>query len=258
MFGVKKNLDWPKLIKEGWIVLVNLHVGGSVRQLHSRLLGTAVLTEILDTFERMGRHGWKGRYYVYVDECAQFITEQVIHFLWHMRQAGLSMILAHQANDQFPSPEAESAVQGQTHIKLAFQQPNPDDRMATVRMMFGGDLKDREVSYALAKLRKMQAVTKVGKFDPMVLWMPILPKFPDHPTKKFMQELYSMNVYSDANEIIHEQKQRIYINPNEIHYETRQTTGDPRPPSERKNAKRKTANHSNQRDKGNIKTVFDQ
>src|SRR5205085_6663903 len=120
-----------ELIKGGWVVLANLHLGGSIRQLHARLIGSAVLGEVLDAYNRLGRHGDKPRYYIYVDECGQFINQQIIDFLYYKRQAGLSMILAHQVKAQFESPDAKSAVDGMTYIKVGFHQQESKDREET-------------------------------------------------------------------------------------------------------------------------------
>jgi hypothetical protein len=245
MFGTRDRLNWPELIDKGWIVLVNLHTGGSIRQLHARLLGTAVLGEILDAFNRLGRHDWKGRFYVYVDECGQFINEQVIDFLYHKRQAGLSMILAHQVKAQFPTPDAKSAVDGQTYIKIAFHQPDTKDREETAKAMYYGRL-DQEAKDALVHLKKQQAAIKIGKDDPQFIWIPDLPKFPDKPSKEFMTELYSIPVYQDDSEIIHDQKNRIYEN--SVYYPTQQTNGIPRennlPPKKTSKTNRRANNQA--------------
>jgi hypothetical protein len=226
MFGTPERLDWVELIKGGWVVLANLHLGGSIEQLHARLIGTAVLGEILDAFNRLGRHGDKPRYYVYVDECGQFINEQIIDFLYHKRQAGLSMILAHQVKAQFESSDAKSAVDGQTYIKVGFHQQEYKDREETAKSMYYGEA-SKEAVDALVHLEKQQAAIKISKAAAQFIWIPDLPKFPDRPSKEFMRELYRMDIYQDANGIIHDQKQRIN-DTDTIYYETKLANEPPR------------------------------
>jgi hypothetical protein len=222
MFGTPERLNWVELIKDGWVVLANLHLGGSIRQLHARLIGSAVLGEILDAYNRLGRHGDKPRYYVYVDECGQFINQQIIDFLYHKRQAGLSMILAHQVKAQFESPDAKSAVDGMTYIKVGFHQQEYKDREETAKSMYYGQV-SKEAVDALANLEKQQAAIKIGKTSPKFVWIPDLPKFPDKPSTDFMRELYWTNIYQDANEILHDQKQRLY-DTDTVYYQTEKTS----------------------------------
>lgn len=210
MFGTPERLNWVELIKDGWVVLVNLHLGGSIEQLHARLIGTAVLGEILDAYNRLGRHGDKPRFYVYVDECGQFINEQIIDFLYTKRQAGLSLILAHQVKDQFESAEAKSAVDGMTYIKVGFHQQQYKDREETAKSMYYGQASQEAVD-SLIHLEKQQAAIKISKAAPQFVWIPDLPVYPDKPSKDFMQELYRMDIYLNVNEVLHDQKERISV-----------------------------------------------
>jgi hypothetical protein len=53
MFGSTKGIDFPTLITEGWIILVNLYAGYGFEAIHTRLLGTAIINEILSSIDRL-------------------------------------------------------------------------------------------------------------------------------------------------------------------------------------------------------------
>jgi hypothetical protein len=59
------------------------------------------------------------------------------------------VVLAHQFWKQFEDPYILEAVRELCKIKVAFYQPSHNERLETVKQMFGGELKDRDVSYAL-------------------------------------------------------------------------------------------------------------
>lgn len=216
MFGASERIEFAKLVKEGWVILVNLHQGFGITPLHSKLLGTAVINEVMFAIERLAHRQWQGRYYLYIDEAGEYANDKLINLLYYKRQSGLAVILAHQLNSQFSSPEIKKAIQGQTKIKVAFYQPDPTDRLETVKMLYGGELQDREVSYSLKHLKKQEAVMMANDREPVTVRVPDV-KGDKSPSTKFIQKLYSKEFYVDAGKVIQDQKQRLYENGRKNH-----------------------------------------
>jgi len=216
MFASMQGIKFTEIIKKGWVVLVNLHRGShGITGMHTKLLATTVINEIISAMLAMGDHGWKGRYYLYLDEAGEYANDKVKDLLFYYRKSGLGVILAHQLNDQFGSPDIKNAVAGQTKIKVAFYQPSPKDRMDTVKSLYGGELKDRDVDFALKNLRKQHAVIMTESREPMFVRIPDVPDLPEAP-KEFIQEIYSAPHYQSPDEVIHQIRNRF----NDVRQET--------------------------------------
>jgi hypothetical protein len=224
MFGSKEGIDFTEVIKSGWIVLVNLHRGRSVTGLHSKLLGTTVINEIIGAMLRMADHDWKGRYYLYIDEAGEYANDKVKDLLYYYRQSGLGVILAHQLAAQFPSPEIKTAVQGQTKTKVAFYQPSHLERMETVKMMYGGDIPDREADQALRNLRKQHAVVMGNDRKARFIRIPDVKDAPEAP-ESFIRGLYSSEWYVDPKEVSDELESR--FKDSTVYYGTTRATNKP-------------------------------
>ena len=88
------TLDFKKIMDEGYIVLVNLSSGRSVSPDNARLLGTLIVNDLfLTATERPPK---STPFYLYIDECALFINEDIGRILDEGRKFGLHLILAHQ------------------------------------------------------------------------------------------------------------------------------------------------------------------
>src|SRR6185503_323464 len=59
MFGADKGVDFTEMITKGWVVLVNLYSGLGYEPIHTRLLGTSVINEIIFALDRLRSRGWK-------------------------------------------------------------------------------------------------------------------------------------------------------------------------------------------------------
>lgn len=150
MLGSKQGMSFAKLISEGYLVLVNLDPEGVFGQEHQRLLGTIIINEITYAISRLRNAGWKGVYYLYIDEAGDYATSKLSYILDKKRKSGLRLTLSHQRFDQFSDKDVSSAVYGGTKIKVLFNTASREDRDRMLRMMYGGDLEDRAVSYTLS------------------------------------------------------------------------------------------------------------
>lgn len=254
MFGYRDGVKFTDLIAEGWVILVNLYAGFGFEPIHTRLLGTTIINEIIFALDRLANRGWKGVYYLYIDEAGRYANRNLANLLAYKRKSGLRLTVAHQYFKQFEDDYVLDAIMNLCKLKVAFNIPSREDRDKIVRNFYGGELKDSDVSYELSNLRKQNAVIKVPKKAPMIVRVPDVPDV-DINLGPYIQEIYKNPWYKTPNEIIHDQEQRLY-ELKESH--ERQTAADPRPPDERKNVKRKAANDSHKRDKRNTKTVFDE
>lgn len=176
MFGSNDTpISFMDLVSQGYLILVNLDPEGLYGQEHQRLLGTIIINEITYAISRLRNAGWRGVHYLYIDEAGDYATSKLSYILDKKRKSGLRLTLSHQRFDQFSDKDVSSAVYGGTKIKVLFNTASREDRDKMIRMMYGGELSDREISYALSMLKKQYAVIKVSKQPPIVVRIPDLP-----------------------------------------------------------------------------------
>lgn len=88
------TIDFKKLMDEGYIVLVNLSVRGGLSQANSQLLGALIINDLF--INALGREEGAKPFYLYIDECADYITDDIGRILDQCRKFGLHAILSHQ------------------------------------------------------------------------------------------------------------------------------------------------------------------
>jgi hypothetical protein len=185
MFAAEKGVDFVKMISEGWVVLVNLDAEAGVEPLHSRLLGTMVINELLFAMYRL-RNSPKGEYkkpyYLYIDEAGQYINDKLQRIMEVKRHSNFRLTVAHQGFFQFPRDKAQ-AVSQLTKIKVLFNTPDYDDRLRMIKALgYGGDIPHTLATYANQDLPKQTAIIKKGKESPVRV------KIPDVPEAKISKE----------------------------------------------------------------------
>ena len=232
MLSCREGIKFTNLIADGWVVLVNLYSGFGVEPIHTRLLGTLIINEIISALDRLRSNNWRGVFYLYVDEAGRYANRNLADLLAYKRKSGLRVGISHQYFKQFEDSYILDAVKQLCKIKVAFFQPDSGERMETVKQMFGGDLKDRDVSYALGNLRKQHCVIKKPKEGAMIVRVPDVPDI-DSDLKPYLETIYKNPVYKIPEEILEEQKRR-------ISYDVRPTTSDTRSTSTRKANDRRT------------------
>lgn len=167
MFGADSGVDFIKMITEGWVILVNLYSGLGFEPIHTRLLGTTVINELIFALDRLRTHGWKGVYYLYVDEAGRYANRNLADLLAYKRKSGLRVTVAHQYFKQFEDSVVLDAVKNLTKIKVMFNTPNPSDRLEMVKALgYGGDITPLMAQYANQDLPKQYAIIKKGKEPP--------------------------------------------------------------------------------------------
>lgn len=217
LFGAREGMNFTKLITEGYLVLVNLDPegvwgSGSPEQ---RLLGTIIINEITHAISRLRNSGWKGVYYLYIDEAGDYATSKLSYILDKKRKSGLRLTLSHQRFDQFGDRDVSSAVYGGTKIKVLFNTPSRDDRDKMIRMMFGGELSDREVSYHLQDTPKQNCWIKNNKQKPVKARILDLPDIdiPKPILDSFKDKIYASEFYKSVEQIRAERNKRFAVQP---------------------------------------------
>jgi hypothetical protein len=214
LLGAKRGLSFRKLIKQGWLVLVNLDpqsVWGT-QQHHQRLLGTLVINEIVYALHNLREHeGFKGPCYLYVDEVGDYATPKISMILNKKRKANLSLTLAHQTFGQVMNKEVLAAIRASTSVKVLFHTPDAGDRMAMQKDLgFGGEFNDRELNRYLRGLKVRQAAVTIGKASPRIVNIRAVKDRPQHPStlKAYVRRLYSHEFYRRPEEINQEMNDR--------------------------------------------------
>jgi hypothetical protein len=167
VFGADKGIDFVKMITEGWVILVNLYSGLGFEPIHTRLLGTTVINELIFALDRLRNRGWKGVYYLYVDEAGRYANRNLADLLAYKRKSGLRVTIAHQYFRQFEDSVVLDAVKNLTKIKVMFNTPNYGDRLEMVKALgYGGEITPLMAQYANQDLPKQYAIIKKGKEPP--------------------------------------------------------------------------------------------
>lgn len=198
--STKPGISFTKLISEGWLILVNLDpqsVWGT-EQIQQRLIGTLLINEIVYAIHRLTESGWKGVYYLYIDEVGDYATSKIAYILDKKRKTGLRFTIAHQRFDQVEDRNVLSSVRGSAKTKALFYTPNKTDRDIMMKDMgYGGDIPDRQVSYVLGELQKQHAALRIGKRPPLITRLKDVPDTQISPAalRAFKEKLYSYDFF---------------------------------------------------------------
>lgn len=167
MFGADSGVDFIKMITEGWVILVNLYSGLGFEPIHTRLLGTTVINELIFALDRLRNRGWRGVHYLYIDEAGRYANRNLADLLAYKRKSGLRVTVAHQYFRQFEDSHVLDAVKNLTKTKVMFDTPNPADRLEMIKLLgYGGDIPRLEAEYANKDLPKQYAIIKKPKQAP--------------------------------------------------------------------------------------------
>ena len=113
MFGqVEHAIDFRKVMDDSDIVLVNLSEN-ALDEKRAQALGALLVRELFLVAKRRDPEKAKSNpFYLYIDECAQFLTNDISKLLAQTRKFGLHAILAHQWLEQLreASPAIFAAV----------------------------------------------------------------------------------------------------------------------------------------------------
>jgi hypothetical protein len=204
MLGADQGIDFVRMVAEGWVILVNLFPSTYLTMSESRLLGVMVISQIVQAVDILRNAGWKGVYYLYMDEAGRYATPQIEQVLTYKRKSGLRLMLAHHYFDQFDNKQVMQAIKQGARIKVMFNTPSYNDRLEMVKDLgYGGDIPPLLASYANQDLPKQYAIVKKNKEAPVRIKVPDTPDIDLEKAEldKYLKEMFKAPWYLTKKEI---------------------------------------------------------
>jgi hypothetical protein len=162
MFGhVGETFDFRQVLNEGAIVLVNLEQRRNRLSLEqARLFGTLLLTDLWSAARDRGKPDDAADikpFYVYIDECHNFVTPTIAENLVEARGYGLNLILANQYPSKFLDAGENGAamyraVMAASRSKTVFQMTEQNDLPTLTKELFYGLLDPLKVKQRTTKV----------------------------------------------------------------------------------------------------------
>ena len=148
---IDKTIDLRKVMDEGHILLVNLAAKGKLSDDNARLLGTLIVNDLFT--KSLSRPEGSRSFYLYIDECARYINDDVARILDEGRKFGLHLILAHQHLAQLEevSPKVYRSVMTNAKAKVVFGGLTAQDARVLAENIFAGELELQEPKEVLNK-----------------------------------------------------------------------------------------------------------
>lgn len=140
IIGQQDNiLDARRCMDEGDIVLFNLQSGANLSFDNTRLLGTLIINEFF--LKALNRPKGSRPFYLYIDECYQYLNEDVENILDQARKFGLHLVLSHQRLGQLrkASESVYNAVMTGAQTKVVFGGLEASDARALAENIFLGE-----------------------------------------------------------------------------------------------------------------------
>jgi hypothetical protein len=205
MLSANDGIDFVEMIRDGWVILVNLTPGKYINIEESQLLGVLVISELIQAIDILGDNNWKGVYYLYIDEAARFATHQIDTLLSYKRKSGLRLVLAHHYFKQFDDPKVLNSIKNNARIKLMFDTPNYDDRLEMVKALgYGGNIPTILATYANQNIPKQYAIVRKNKETPVRIRIPDVPavKINKNKIDLYIEKILSSSWYLSKDQII--------------------------------------------------------
>jgi hypothetical protein len=237
MFSVRGGVDWLKVVRDKWAVIVRLD---DLDTFDARLLGTYIIAELASAKKRLnalmdaGRGvGSIGKYppfYLYADEAYMFASQSLKNILDIRQKANFKVTLAHHYARQF-APEMYEAIKVNCDMTVQFYVRGRETRDDISKEMYGGDIDPEAASYANSNLSRQHAVIKIGKDSPVRTRLPDVPapRVAKEQLERYILKLYeTSNWYFDSDSVTppsHESSEPVQRDPQHAR---------PRKPSDRK------------------------
>ena len=136
-----KTLDFPNILGESKILLVNLARQNVISEDNQHLLGTLLVNEVLSAgFAR--KPGEREPFFVFIDEFSHFVTKDACEILDGGRKFGLHFTLAHQHLAQLKEkdPEVYYSTLTNARTKIVFGGLNDEDVELISKELYTGEL----------------------------------------------------------------------------------------------------------------------
>ncbi len=199
--GKPTQIDFKRLIADGWLILVNLYPTGIWDIDQQKVLGAIILSEITNAVSRLRStdkkdNEWQGKFYCYVDEAFLFATPNLADQIVTKPKTGLRFILAHHYLGQFDK-ELVTSISNGTPVKFMFHCDEETRRSMIKNLGYGGELKDDDVVYNLQHLKKQECVFKNNKLPPVKMRLSDI-ETPDVSPKEiqdFLKNIYARHPF---------------------------------------------------------------
>lgn len=147
----ERTIDFRKIMDEGYVLLVNLASKNNISDDNARLLGTLIVNDLF--INAQCRPKGSRPFYLYIDECARFINDDIGRILDEGRKFGLHLTLAHQYLSQLKKAgdDIYSSVMTDAKTKVVFGGLDIEDAEVLARKMFLGELDLEEPKVILNK-----------------------------------------------------------------------------------------------------------
>ena len=140
IFGQTERLiDFGRVMDERHIVLVSLAPGKEMSPQDARMLGAMLFSALFTTaLSRDPQRAKRAPCYCYIDECADYLTDDIARMLDQTRKFGLHLILAHQRLQQLRdcSETLYNGVMESAKSKVVFQVDDDDSAEILARHLF--------------------------------------------------------------------------------------------------------------------------
>jgi hypothetical protein len=201
MLGSDTGIDFLELVRDGWVILVNLFPGNDITPNESRLLGVLIISQIIQAVDVLRANKWKGIYYLYMDEAGRFATPQIDNLLSYKRKSGLRLVIAHHYFNQFEDRRVLDSIKQNAKVKMMFNTPSHDDRLEMMKALgYGKDIPPNIASYANQDLPKQYAIIKKGKEPPVRIRIPDVPDV-NFDYTDYLNELLKNPIYKSVEQI---------------------------------------------------------
>jgi hypothetical protein len=141
-----KTLDFPNILAEKKVLLVNLARQNVISEDNQHLLGTLLVNELLSAgFAR--RPHERQPFFVFIDEFSHFVTKDACEILDGGRKFGLHFTLAHQHLGQLKEKDAEVYYSTLTNArtKIVFGGLNDEDVDLVSKELYTGEFDTDQV-----------------------------------------------------------------------------------------------------------------
>lgn len=145
------TLRFREIMDQGGMLLVNLSSGRALSEANASLLGALMVNDLF--LKARGRPKGSRPFYLYIDECSRFISEDIGRILDEGRQFGLHLILAHQHLSQLKraGEAVYGAVMTDARTKVVFGGLSPEDAEIMADVIYMGELDFEEAKTSLNK-----------------------------------------------------------------------------------------------------------
>ncbi len=133
MFHSPTGIDFKALVQQRWVILVNLSPTDGFGVQESKLLGSLIINEIVDATDLYSRPFIERDlkpppYYLYIDEAANFIGEDIAWTMEHAQKTGLKVTIGHQSSAQFSDTGVLNRIMTVAKMRVQFSLPGRADR----------------------------------------------------------------------------------------------------------------------------------